>query len=178
MQVAFWSGGLVEKTKGGTKEALRKLDYFIENNLNLYGDNRSNPHSPKLTPASGMSPYLHFGHISVETIVTRCLNANSKEIWAPDKLNMDAKGDKDLFFGKNLSLNSYFDELLTWRDIGYLLFWRKKEFHKDLSILPDWIQKILTKHSKDKREYLYTKKEFEAAKTHNPLWNAAQKELH
>lgn len=162
---------------GGTKEALRKLDYFIENNLNLYGDNRSNPHSPKLTPASGMSPYLHFGHISVETIVTRCLNANSKEIWAPDKLNMDAKGDKDLFFGKNLSLNSYFDELLTWRDIGYLLFWRKKEFHKDLSILPDWIQKILTKHSKDKREYLYTKKEFEAAKTHDPLWNAAQKEL-
>nr|MBP7284907.1 deoxyribodipyrimidine photolyase [Leptospiraceae bacterium] len=110
-------------------------------------------------------------------IITRCLNINSKETWAPDKLNMDAKGDKDLFFGKNLSLNSYFDELLTWRDIGYLLFWKKKEFHKDLRVLPEWIQKILVSHSKDKRDYLYTRKEFEAAKTHDPLWNAAQKEL-
>lgn len=162
---------------GGTKEALRKLEFFLKNNLNLYGDNRSNPHSPKLTPASAMSPYLHFGHISVETIVSRCLNFNQNEVWAPDKINMDSKGDKDVFFGKNPSLNSYFDELLTWRDIGYLLFWPKKEFHKDLRILPEWIQKILQKHSADKRDYLYTRKEFQAAKTHDPLWNAAQKEL-
>lgn len=162
---------------GGSIEAHKKLNYFIKNNLNLYGDNRSNPHSPLLTSSSAMSPYLHFGHISVETIVTRCLDFSSNEKWAPDLLNVDAKGDKDLFFGKNLSLNSYFDELLTWRDIGYLLFWPKKEFHKDLSVLPEWIQKNLKKHAADKREYLYTKKQFEASKTHDPLWNAAQKEL-
>jgi deoxyribodipyrimidine photo-lyase len=162
---------------GGSKIALEKLNYFIKNNLNLYGDNRSNPHSPKLTPVSAMSPYLHFGHISVETIIARCLNADEKETWAPDKLNIDAKGDKDAFFGKNKSLNSYFDELITWRDIGYLLFWPKKEFNKDLRILPEWIQKILIKHATDKRDYLYTRKELEAAKTHDPLWNAAQKEL-
>jgi deoxyribodipyrimidine photo-lyase len=162
---------------GGSKESQKKLNYFIKNNLNLYGDNRSNPHSPLLTPASAMSPYLHFGHISVETIITRCLDSTTTEKWAPDLLNIDAKGDKDLFFGKNLSLNSYFDELLTWRDIGYLLFWPKKEFHKDLSVLPEWIQKNLNKHAADKREYLYTKKQLEASKTHDPLWNAAQKEL-
>jgi drug/metabolite transporter (DMT)-like permease len=61
--------------------------------------------------------------------------------------------------------------------LAFLLFWPKKEFNKDLRILPEWIQKILIKHATDKRDYLYTRKELEAAKTHDPLWNAAQKEL-
>lgn len=167
----------VSNTIGGSKEALKKLTHFIKNNLSLYGDNRSNPHSPDKTPVTGLSPYLHFGHISVETIVTQCLNAERKDKWAPDILNLDAKGDKDLFFGKNLSLNSFFDELLTWRDIGYLFFFAKREFNKDLHVLPDWIQKNFEKHAKDKREFKYTLKEFEAANTHDPIWNAAQKEL-
>ncbi|HMV42251.1 MAG TPA: deoxyribodipyrimidine photolyase [Leptospiraceae bacterium] len=167
----------VRDTIGGSKEAAKKLSHFIKKNLNLYGDNRSNPQPQDKAPVTGLSPYLHFGHISVETIVTECLNADRKDKWAPDLLNLDAKGDKDLFFGKNLSLNSFFDELLTWRDIGYLFFFAEREFHKDLKVLPDWLQKNLEKHAKDKREFLYKLKDFEAAETHDPLWNAAQKEL-
>merc|ERR1719213_1073665 len=33
------------------------------------------------------------------------------------------------------------------------------------------------KHSKDKREYLYSEAQLEQAKTHDALWNAAQNEL-
>ena len=32
-------------------------------------------------------------------------------------------------------------------------------------------------HGRDKREYIYSLKEFEEAKTHDPYWNAAQKEM-
>ena len=37
-----------------------------------------------------------------------------------------------------------------------------------------WAQKTLNEHRNDKREYLYTSEEFEDAKTHDQLWNAAQ----
>lgn len=38
----------------------------------------------------------------------------------------------------------------------------------------DWAKKTLQDHAKDQRQYLYTKKELESAKTHDQLWNAAQ----
>ena len=43
--------------------------------------------------------------------------------------------------------------------------------------LPDWAKKTLVKHKADKREYLYSLKELEYAKTHDALWNAAQLEM-
>lgn len=163
--------------EGGSIQANKQLKFFIQKNLSRYKTERSNPHSPEITPGSALSPYLHFGHISAETIVTEILNHDSEKKWAIESLNIDSKGDKDLFFHNDININSYFDELLTWRDIGYLLFWQKKEFNKNLNILPDWIKKNLSKHSIDKREYLYSKEEFRASKTHDPIWNAAQSEL-
>ncbi len=41
----------------------------------------------------------------------------------------------------------------------------------------EWAQKTLNDHRNDKREFIYSLKEFEEAKTHEELWNAAQKEL-
>ncbi|MEC9091068.1 MAG: deoxyribodipyrimidine photolyase, partial [Planctomycetota bacterium] len=45
------------------------------------------------------------------------------------------------------------------------------------SSLPGWAQKTLDEHRHDKREHCYELKEFEQAKTHDPLWNAAQRQL-
>jgi deoxyribodipyrimidine photo-lyase len=44
-------------------------------------------------------------------------------------------------------------------------------------VLPAWARETLHKHAGDRREYLYTPEQFEAADTHDPLWNAAQTEL-
>ena len=41
----------------------------------------------------------------------------------------------------------------------------------------DWAKKSLAEHVDDKREYLYSYQDFEKALTHDPLWNAAQKEM-
>jgi len=43
--------------------------------------------------------------------------------------------------------------------------------------LPEWTRKTLFEHSDDPREYVYTEKEFGEARTHDPYWNAAQREL-
>ncbi len=44
-------------------------------------------------------------------------------------------------------------------------------------VLPEWALATLNKHAADKRSHLYTLEQFEAATTHDELWNAAQREL-
>lgn len=45
------------------------------------------------------------------------------------------------------------------------------------AVLPEWARATLKKHASDPRTDLYSLGEFEAAQTHDPLWNAAQTEL-
>lgn len=163
--------------RGGSKEAKKIFSAFVSKKLKGYSDKRNNPAPPEITPVSGMSPYLHFGHISVEEIVPEVLNFDSKKGWSPDDLNESFRGKNEGFFHKNPSVNSFLDEILTWRDIGYLMFWEKKESGKDLAILPDWLKRNNEKHRKDKRDYLYSQEVLEEGKTHDEVWNSAQKEL-
>ena len=41
----------------------------------------------------------------------------------------------------------------------------------------NWAKETLNKHRNDKREFVYSLRDFENANTHEDLWNAAQKEL-
>ena len=47
--------------RGGSREAWRRLRYFLKNNLNRYA---SKSNQPAENATSNLSPYLHFGHIS------------------------------------------------------------------------------------------------------------------
>ncbi|TGK05393.1 deoxyribodipyrimidine photolyase [Leptospira langatensis] len=162
---------------GGRKEGLKILKEFIRTGLPYYSEEHSEPRPPTTTKASSLSAYLHFGMISAEEIVNAVLGSDPKVDWSPDLLNSSYRGKNAGFFHPNENVNSFLDELLTWRELGYLLFYRSPSFRKDLSILPDWAKQSLHLHRKDKREYLYSKEELENAKTHDPVWNAAQKEL-
>ncbi len=41
----------------------------------------------------------------------------------------------------------------------------------------DWARKSLNQHKKDKREWVYSRAQLDAAKTHDQLWNAAQLQM-
>ena len=43
--------------------------------------------------------------------------------------------------------------------------------------LPTWCLDTLRKHAGDSREYIYSIRELERAKTHDSYWNAAQREM-
>ncbi|NIT68803.1 MAG: deoxyribodipyrimidine photolyase, partial [Gemmatimonadetes bacterium] len=43
--------------------------------------------------------------------------------------------------------------------------------------LPDWARETLARHADDPREHVYDLETFEAAETHDPIWNAAQTQL-
>ncbi|VDM41636.1 unnamed protein product [Toxocara canis] len=64
-------------------------------------------------------------------------------------------------------IDSFIEELLVRRDLS----------HNFLDCLPDWAQKTLNEHKKDKREYIYTYEQLEDSRTHDPYWNAAQMEM-
>jgi deoxyribodipyrimidine photo-lyase len=53
-------------------------------------------------------------------------------------------------------------------------------FRKDYAqyeSLPDWAKATLLTHETDRRPYLYNKDALEDALTHDPVWNAAQRQL-
>jgi deoxyribodipyrimidine photo-lyase len=49
--------------------------------------------------------------------------------------------------------------------------------HTSYESLPAWARATLNTHALDPRPQLYSLAQFEAADTHDPIWNAAQREL-
>lgn len=138
--------------RGGSVEARRRLKSFLRDRLGIYATHRNEP-SERAT--SGLSPYLHFGHIS------------SLEI---------ALAVRKYAAERKLFADEFLEELIVRRELAFN-FARFTENYDSLECLPAWVQKTLAVHARDKRDPLYTLDQFEKAKTHDPLWNAAQTEL-
>ena len=71
---------------------------------------------------------------------------------------------------------AFLDQLVTWREVGYNCCAYRSDYDEYQS-LPSWAKATLAKHAVDKRSYLFTLDEFAAARTHDRLWNAAQRQL-
>lgn len=135
--------------RGGTSEAKRNLEKFIKSKLDLYGDIRNDPTKDG---TSNMSPYLHFGQISPLYIVIKVLASKGK--------------------GKD----AYLEELIVRRELSHNFVFYNQVYDKYDALSP-WAKRTLNYHAKEKRQYVYSLREFEQAKTHDPYWNAAQKEM-
>jgi len=71
---------------------------------------------------------------------------------------------------------SFLEELIIRRELS-MNFVTFNPFYDRLRSLPHWALATLKEHEKDAREYLYSRQEFEEARTHDPYWNAAQREM-
>jgi deoxyribodipyrimidine photo-lyase len=156
--------------RGGSKEGTKTLKRFLENKLSLYPENRNHPDDDA---TSGLSPYLHFGHISVHEIFQ---SLAEKEDWAPEHLSKKVTGGRAGWWRMSEAAEAFLDELIIWREIGFNMC-RLREDYDRYDSLPPWAQKTLNQHGKDRRRYLYPFERFEMAETHDPLWNAAQSQL-
>jgi deoxyribodipyrimidine photo-lyase len=74
------------------------------------------------------------------------------------------------------SAEALLDQVVTWRELGFNMSSRREDCDRFES-LPDWARATLSKHAADPRPHIYTLGEFEAGRTHDPLWNAAQVQL-
>ena len=155
---------------GGHAHAHERMKTFLKAKLSDYSEHRN---EPDLDGASGLSAYLHFGHISVHEVFAEIAR---QEKWKPEKLALRANGSREGWWNMSANAESFLDQLITWREVGYN-FCAKREDYGRLESLPEWAQKTLQKHARDERPHVYTLKEFESAATHDPLWNAAQRQL-
>lgn len=139
-------------TGGGRKAALRRLRHFLEQGLSRYAQHNR---EPMADATSRMSSFLHFGHISALEIALAV-----REYAAEHKLIVP----------------EFLEQLIVRRELAFN-FAQYGPDPRSLSALPDWARETLRKHDGDKREWVYTRRQFEDAATHDALWNATQKEL-
>jgi deoxyribodipyrimidine photo-lyase len=156
--------------RGGVIAARRRMREFLDNSFEDYAEKRN---QPELDAASGLSPYLHFGHISVHEIFREIVQ---RENWKPVKLSVRVDGSREGWWNMSANAESFLDELITWREVGYNFSSRTDSYDRYES-LPSWASKTLKQHARDERAHMYSLEEFASAKTHDPLWNAAQTQL-
>ncbi|MCC5927532.1 MAG: hypothetical protein JJU41_13345 [Bacteroidetes bacterium] len=157
--------------KGTRAYALQQMNQFLENKLNDYHEKRNDPDEGA---ASGLSPWLHYGKISEYEVVLAALRRQPRD-WSYDDITFN-KGQRDGFFNGNPNVEAFLDELITWREVGFHFCHHVHNYDKYES-LPDWALQTLEEHSMDERQYVYSFEELENAQTHDPIWNAAQRQL-
>lgn len=158
-------------TRGGTVAADAALARFVRDRLPHYVDDHSHPDAEV---TSGLSPYLHFGHISPHEVFAAVMTS---EGWTSRKLGTGKRGQREGWWGASNNAEAFLDQLITWRELGYnMCAWRPDDYaHFDS--LPAWARATLDRHAVDERPYTYTREQFMHADTHDPVWNAAQRQL-
>jgi deoxyribodipyrimidine photo-lyase len=138
--------------RGGSREALRRLRYFLKNNLRRYA---SKSNQPSENATSNLSPYLHFGQISSLQVALAAREYAREHKLIPDE---------------------FLEELIVRRELAFN-FARFTSKPYSLDNLPDWARATLRKHARDRRKWVYSREQFEGAETHDALWNATQREM-
>ena len=155
--------------RGGSQAGRTNWKRFLKKGMSSYLDFRN---EPEAEGTSGLSPYLHFGHISAHEIFKELMD---NEGWSISKLPQKATGSRG-WWGVSEGAEMFLDQLITWRELGYNMCAFREDYDRYES-LPPWAQDTLRNHAKDRRIHKYPLSQFAAGKTHDPLWNAAQMQL-
>jgi len=135
----------------GESEAQKRLTYFIDEKLAFYDTGRNDPTEEA---QSGLSPYLHFGQLSAQ-----CVTLEIQKSSIPNHIKAP-----------------FLEELIIRRELSDNFCYYNPHYDR-FDAFPQWAQKTLNEHRKDRRPYLYKLEQFEAAQTHDELWNTAQMEM-
>jgi deoxyribodipyrimidine photo-lyase len=154
--------------RGGSAQGREVLTRFMGERLARYGERNQ----PDADAASGLSPYLHWGHVSVHEI----FHALAKhEHWTPSQLGPPNGGSREGWWRMSPGAEGFLDELVTWRELGFNMAAHRPDYTAYAS-LPAWARATLAEHTGDARD-LYTLPQLERAETSDPIWNAAQRQL-
>ena len=140
----------VDSISGGTDQALKQLKSFIKHDLANYPVDRN---KPERDGTSRLSAYLHFGHIGPHTVALAVQKSK-----AP-------KQAKEAFL----------EQLIVRRELA-INFVRFNPDYDNFESGAPWAHKSLAEHAGDPRK-IYSERQLEEAQTHDPLWNAAQRQM-
>jgi deoxyribodipyrimidine photo-lyase len=141
----------VATMRGGTSEARRRLRAFVRTHLDRYERDRNHPELPG---TSRLSPYLHFGHIG------------PREVGATVR---DSGGAPD-------AIEAFLEQLIVRRELAVNFVTFNDQYDR-LAGCERWARHTLAAHRRDRRTHLYSEARLDAGDTHDPLWNAAQRQM-
>jgi deoxyribodipyrimidine photo-lyase len=163
-------GAAAAPLEGGAAAARAALERFVAERLDAYGTGRNHPDD---TSTSGLSPYLHFGHIGSHEVFEAIAN---HEDWSPLRVSEQTDGSRRGWWGMGEAAEAFADQLVTWRELGFNMAWQRAD-HDTYESLPEWARETLELHESDPRPHVYDIDTLDAAGTHDDIWNAAQTQL-
>jgi deoxyribodipyrimidine photo-lyase len=137
--------------EGGQDEAGRRLKRFLGKTLAGYAEGRN---EPAAAHTSMLSAYLHFGHVSALELMLAVRDSDAPA------------ADRD----------AYLEELGVRRELAINFVHHAPQYDR-YEGLPRWCRQTLDQHRGDPRPYVYSFEQLESAQTHDPFWNAAQREM-
>lgn len=158
----------------GADAANYHLEKFIRDKLETYAVDRNDPSSGS---QSDLSPYLHLGQISSLQVALRLRevamqNGQDLHYITSAKMPQPEEAKKTILNG----IDALIEEMVVRKELADNYCHYCKDYD-NLNASPEWAKKSLDAHRKDKREFLYSLKDLEGAKTHDYAWNAAQRQL-
>jgi deoxyribodipyrimidine photo-lyase len=141
----------IRHLQSGERAANIHLHRFLEEKLLNYDRDRNDP---TLDGQSGLSVYLHFGQISAQRVALEVHKAEASPA----------------------AKEAFLEELLIRRELSDNFCYYNPHYDS-VGAFPAWAQKTLNAHRRDVRVWQYTIDQFEAAETHEALWNAAQMQM-
>ena len=136
---------------GGYQAALDRLRHFVAHDLGTYDTRRNRP---EVHGTSQLSPYLHFGQVGPREIA-RAVQGSDAPLEA---------------------VQAYLEQLIVRRELA-VNYVRYNDAYDRLDGCERWARQTLRQHRFDARPHVYSAAQFEAAETHDPLWNAAQRQM-
>ncbi len=136
---------------GGTIAAMRRLSEFVQGKLAAYAEGRNRPETDS---TSRLSPYLHFGHLGPHTVAMAIQEADAPE---PAR-------------------QAFLEQLIVRRELA-INFVRFNPLYDSVECMEPWADRSFAQHASDRRPILYSVERLDSAETHDPLWNAAQKQM-
>lgn len=156
--------------RGGPRAGLVAVRAFVDHGVDAYVERRNHPDD---RGGSGLSPYLHFGHVSPHAVLRGLADRCG---WTPGDLGRPRRGAREGFWGMPPAMEAFLDELVVWRELGHNFAHCRDDIDRYDS-LPRWAQQTLAAHAGDRRPYLYDHDQLERSSTHDEIWNAAQRQL-
>ncbi len=144
--------GPVEGLKPGPAGGEAALRRFVADRLAFYDEERNDPVADG---QSNLSPWLHFGHL------------------APQRAALDVRAVDNV---PAASRDAFLEELIVRRELSDNFCFYNPSYDA-VAGFHAWARATLDAHRADPRERLYGAAELDAARTHDPLWNAAQTEM-
>ena len=140
----------VADTRGGSRAGYRRWSDFLETRLPRYHRLRNDAALPEAV--SRLSPYLHYGCVSVFRVAREALDSGGE------------------------GAEKFLDELLIWRELSHHFCFRSQDL-ESLGALPGWARQSLLEHRADIREQTFDWERLVRGQSGNVLWDLAQRSL-